>query len=331
VLAAALVASHGNVPLARRVFPAVARYAAFLGASPAAAIEGGLGDWMTLEPPARALTGRAFELASYTAAAALADAAGNASAAGAYRTSAAAAAAYINAAFLDPATGVYAKAGQFNGTQCGQALPLYLGIVPPGAAPAARAVLAANLGAHGGHLQVGGFGVKWLLMALSDGGRPDLAWGIMNTTAYPGYGYMLDAGANGLTNATTLWECWCASDDTYSHNHAMFSPGVWLYEGLGGVRMAAPTWAAVRIAPAPPPPGHGLDAAGVVLRTPRGAVSASWTLSANGTFALTVCVPPNVRAVVRLPGAAADVDAGTCCGCVFTASYTGGGGAGGGS
>ena len=93
-----------------------------------------------------------------------------------------------------------------------------------------------------------------------------------------------------------------------------------MYQGLAGIKMAAPTWAAVRIAPAPPPPGHGLDAVTASIATPRGQIFSQWTLAADGAFALTVCVPPNVRVAVRLPGAAADVDAGTCCGCVFRAT-----------
>jgi alpha-L-rhamnosidase len=207
VLAAFLLARDGNAPLAARALPAVARYADLLGdPASARAIENGLGDWMTLEPAAVALTGRGFELLSFAGAADLADASGNASAAAAYRAAAAAAASYINAQFLDVATGVYAKAGQFNNTQCGQAMPLYLGIVPPAVAPAALAALESNLDAHGGHLQVGGFGVKWLLMALSDAGRADLAWRIMNQTTFPSHGYMLDAKVNNLTSATTIWE-----------------------------------------------------------------------------------------------------------------------------
>ena len=146
----------------------------------------------------------------------------------------------------------------------------------------------------------------------------------MNRTDYPGFAFMLNGTANGLTSATTVWESWSASDNTYSHDHAMFTSGeVWMYEGLAGIRMSAPTWAAVRIAPAPPPPGHGLDSVSASLDTPRGRVSSSWTLADDGTFALTVCVPPNVRLAVRLPGAAADVDAGTCCGCTFHTTVAG--------
>ena len=258
---------------------------------------------------------------SYESAADLADAVNNHTAADAFRSAAAAVATGINAQFLDAATGIYAKAGQFNASQCGQALPLYLGLVPPAIQPAATAVLLDNIAAHGGHLQVGGFGVKWLLMALSDAGRADIAWQIMNRTDFPGFGYMLNASVNGLTSATTVWESWFTSDNTYSHDHAMFTSGeVWMYEGLAGIRMSEPTWAAVRFAPAPPPPGHGLDSVNASIVTPRGLVSSAWTLAADGTFVLTICVPPNVRAAVRMPGAAEDVDAGTCCGCTFHAT-----------
>ena len=41
---------------------------------------------------------------------------------------------------------------------------------------------------------------------------------------------MLDRGA------TTLWEHWQFSDDTFSHNHPMFgSVSQWLYNWPGGI------------------------------------------------------------------------------------------------
>jgi hypothetical protein len=73
------------------------------------------------------------------------------------------------------------------------------------------------------HSQVGGFGMKWLLMALADAGLGEAAYTVMNLTTYPSFGYMLDGNVNGMANATTIWESWFTSDSTYSHNHPMFS------------------------------------------------------------------------------------------------------------
>ena len=72
-----------------------------------------------------------------------------------------------------------------------------------------------------------------MLNALSDAGRADLAFDIVNEKTFPGWGYMIDRGA------TTLWEHWAFSDDTYSHNHPMFgSVSEWFYKALAGIKPA---------------------------------------------------------------------------------------------
>ena len=53
-------------------------------------------------------------------------------------------------------------------------------------------------------------------MALADAGQTDLAYHSIATETYPSYGYMLN---NNLTNATTIWESWFFSDNTFSHDH----------------------------------------------------------------------------------------------------------------
>lgn len=54
------------------------------------------------------------------------------------------------------------------------------------------------------------------LMALADLGATDLAYKSIATETYPSYGYMLN---NGNANATTIWESWSFSDNTFSHDH----------------------------------------------------------------------------------------------------------------
>ena len=150
----------------------------------------------TLTPGARgrsqnkavSLTGRGFQTMSYAAFANVSAALGHTAAAVKYATAAESIAALINTRFLDASTGVYADAaGGWNATQCGQALPLYLGIVPPNVTAAVTAVLDANIAAHRGLLQVGGFGMKWLLEALSAHGLAGAAFGIMTATEYPSF------------------------------------------------------------------------------------------------------------------------------------------------
>lgn len=311
---------YGNAQAIAGVYAAATAYVEFLDAAPESGIENGLGDWMTLEPSALPLTGLGFQHISYLEYANMSLVVGNVSQAAKYSAAAAAIAAKINAKFLDTSTGVYAAAGVFNATQCGQAMPLFLRIVPEDVRPAATAVLLRNLASKGGHLSVGSFGVKYLLMALVDAGRGDLAWGVMNTTSYPGFGYMIDGTANNVTNATTIWESWFTSEDTYSHNHPMFTSNeVWAYQGLAGLQPhpEAGAWDRVLIKPAPPLDGT-LQWVNATIQTPRGVLSSAWTYYAsNNTLALTVCVPPNMRAEVWLPISGVSLDPGSCCGCTY--------------
>jgi len=72
-----------------------------------------------------------------------------------------------------------------------------------------------------------------MLNALTDSGRADFAYEMVNQRVFPGWGYMLENGA------TTLWEHWAGSDNTYSHNHPMFgSVSEWFYKALAGISPA---------------------------------------------------------------------------------------------
>ena len=150
---------YSNLGAMEDAYVAATAYANFIATAPAAAIENGLGDWMTLEPSALALTGRGFEMMSYAAIANISNALGHVSDGAKWAAAAAVSAASINARFLDASTGAYHGPG-FNGTQCAQAMPLFLGIVPDSNRTAVLAVLEEAIRARGGHLSVGSFGLK---------------------------------------------------------------------------------------------------------------------------------------------------------------------------
>jgi len=60
------------------------------------------------------------------------------------------------------------------------------------------------------------------------------AYEALTKTTYPSYGYMM---SNPDANATTVWESWFFSDNTFSHNHPMFgSAEVYLMQALGGIQ-----------------------------------------------------------------------------------------------
>ena len=297
---------HANDLAARELYPSASAFIELLRATPASAIEHGLGDWMTLEDSALGLTGWGFARECFAAFAAVAAAQGDAAAAAAAARDAANATARMNAQYLDPATpGLYRCApasgctsNAFNDTQCGQALPLYLGIVPPAQRAAAIALLADNLARRDGHLSVGSFGVKYLLLALADAGRADLAYGILAQTTFPSFGYML------AQNATTMWESWSYSASTFSHAHPMFgSSTTYIVQSLAGIRLAPDARGADKLllAPQPPPRAAGLDWANVTWSTVHGDVVSAWRYTGDAALALHFELPPNARAVLTLP------------------------------
>ena len=119
---------------------------------------------------------------------------------------------------------------------------------------------------------------------------------------------------NNLTNATTIWESWFFSDNTFSHDHPMFgSVEVYLMQGLGGIQPhpAAVGFDKVLIKPRPPP---ALSSFGATYRSVRGTIAVKWAWataalpSASGgvvtrKLELTVVIPPNVKADIHVPSA----------------------------
>ena len=192
--------------------------------------------------------------------------------------------------FLDPATG---QAGP--GTQASQAFALYSDLVPPAQRPAVLAFLLDDIQrVRKGHLSTGIMGTKFLLDVLSREGHADVAYGLVNQTESPGWGWMLAHGA------TTLWEHWQLSENTYSHSHPMFgSVSQWFINWLGGIQ--------------PHPAAHGFDR--LVIRpqtvpdlqwvqcsynSTRGRIVSNWRRD-GGRLQLEIVIPANTTAEVHVP------------------------------
>lgn len=127
----------------------------------------------------------------------------------------------------------------------------------------------------------------FLLPALTDAGRADVAYKVLLNEERPGW---LAEVADG---ATTIWEDW---EGKLSQNH--YSPGAvcqWLFDTVCGIRVAGER--RFEIAPVP---GDALDRAEASYLSPYGTVKSSWR-SEGGTVSLTIEVPANTTAEVRLP------------------------------
>ncbi|MCD6338821.1 MAG: family 78 glycoside hydrolase catalytic domain [Verrucomicrobia bacterium] len=192
--------------------------------------------------------------------------------------------------FLDRATG---KVGP--GTQASQSFALYLDLLPPEQRTAALEVLINDIrGPRKEHLSTGIFGTKFMLDVLSRAGQADLAATIVGQKTFPGWGYML---ANG---ATTLWEHWKGSENTYSHNHPMFgSVSQWFYQWLGGIQPAPDAVGFDRIL-IRPQMVQAVDWVRCRYRSARGDIVSNWRREGD-RLTMEVEIPVNAGALVYVP------------------------------
>jgi alpha-L-rhamnosidase len=103
--------------------------------------------------------------------------------------------------------------------------------------------------------------------------------------------------------ATTLWEHWEFSDNTYSHNHPMFgSVSEWFYKALAGINPAPDAVGFDRIVLEPRPEGD-LSWVRASYDSVRGPIVSDWKRSET-KFEYRVRVPVGVTATVRLPATA---------------------------
>jgi alpha-L-rhamnosidase len=281
---------YGEQRLVAEQYEATKKWIALLHARAKDGIlDNGISDHESLAPKPRALTGTVFYHFNVKLFAQLARALGRDDDALEAETQAQRIQAAFNRKFLESGTGRYDFASQ----AC-QAFALYHGLAPADEQPAALDVLLRDIATHDGHLTTGIFGTKYMLHALTDAGRADVAYGIVNQRTFPGWGYMLEKGA------TTLWEHWEFSDNTYSHNHPMFgSVSEWFFKALAGIQPAPDAVGFDRILIKPQPVGD-LKWARATYHSVRGPVSSAWEKT-DGQFKLRVTIPANATATVHVP------------------------------
>jgi len=190
----------------------------------------------------------------------------------------------FNRKFFDPETGSYA-----NGSQTALAGALFFGVVEEQHRPKVIENLLASIEASDGHIDAGILGSKYIPNVLTDSGHSDVAYRMAGKRTKPSWGWWIDQGA------TTMWERW---DGLESRNHIMFGDiAAWFYKALAGIRIGAPGFEHIVIAPNPV---EDLTFAKATVDTVRGPVSSDWKIE-NGTFKLDVSIPANTTATVILP------------------------------
>ena len=206
--------------------------------------------------------------------------------------------AMINKTWLDTATGHYATQSQTS-----EILPLAIGIVPP----ENRKQLVGNIArtitdTDGGKFRVGHAGLPGYMEALVENGLGDVVYKTVNTTEFPGWGYMISQGA------TTVWEGWSTENGGYHREESMtMLTGVcrFLYDSIAGIQ--EPTFYGNREFE----PGYGvigikphvlgdLTHASASIKTIRGIVSSGWKKTGN-SLVLNVTLPGNTTGRVSVP------------------------------
>lgn len=120
------------------------------------------------------------------------------------------------------------EACYLDGKQGANLFPMAFGMVPLKEQPRVFETIVKLLAEQNYHFDTGILATPLLLRVLTDHGRPDLAYTVMNQKDFPGYGnYIIGKGA------TTIWENWNGGS---SHSHPMYGSVVaWFFNTLAGI------------------------------------------------------------------------------------------------
>jgi alpha-L-rhamnosidase len=188
--------------------------------------------------------------------------------------------------FYHPDTGLYD-----NGSQTALSCALYQGLVEPQNKERVTSNLVAAVAKANWHVDTGILGAKYLLNALTENGRTDVAYRVAAQKDLPSWGWWIEQGA------TTLWEQW---DGGASRYHVMFGDiDAWFYRALAGIN-PDPTAPGFKHFFVTPNAAGDLTSARAEYNSARGKIVSGWKI-VNGEFRLDLRVPANITATVSLP------------------------------
>jgi len=195
-------------------------------------------------------------------------------------------------------------------TQTVYVLALQFGLLEGELRDKAIAHLTADIRERGDRLSTGFLGVGYLLPALTDSGRLDVAYTLLTQEAFPSWLYSIKHGA------TTIWERWdgwtehngfqTPSMNSFNH-YSLGSVGEWMFRYMAGIE-ADPARPGFRHAIVRPRPGGRINEAKAEYESLHGLVATEWKRSSDGSFRLAVRIPANTTATVIVPGTDIRVD-----------------------
>lgn len=187
------------------------------------------------------------------------------------------------------------------GTQTSYVVTLYTKMAPENLELRLVDKLVKDIESRSWHLSTGFLGTPFLLFALADHGRADVAYRLLLNDTYPSWGYMLSKGA------TTWWERW--NGDTgdpamNSYNHYAFGSVIaWVYRYAAGIDTAL-EGAGFKQIVIHPHLDTGMTSVRAEYDSIYGRISSDWKGTTNGPFSLRVTIPANTSATIYVPGSA---------------------------
>jgi alpha-L-rhamnosidase len=200
----------------------------------------------------------------------------------------------VNEEFLDVKTGLYAK-----DSQSAQSMSLVLGLVPEDAKQKVFEQLVTNVvEVRDGHLSTGIVGSYFVYKALSQFGRPDLAYQVITARGFPGFEHNLTrSNATTPIPSTTLWEDWGGVSSLAHPVQGMVVS--FFYEWLAGIQRdeKAVGFKRFKIVPQIITPLQWVKAS---LPTLYGTIVSNWELKGDDII-MNVQVPLNTEAEIVIP------------------------------
>jgi len=184
--------------------------------------------------------------------------------------------------------------------QTAYCMALYYDLLTPEQRKQAEPHLVERIKKDNYHLTSGFLGIPILLPTLTEMGRSDLAYRILQNTTYPSWGYSIDQGA------TTIWERWNSyskdkgfgdvSMNSFNH-YSLGAVGEWMFRSLLGIETDGAGFKKILMKPEL---GEGITWAKGHYDSIRGRIGSDWKIE-DSAFDWKITIPPNSTATVFVP------------------------------
>ena len=182
------------------------------------------------------------------------------------------------------------------GTQTGQAMAIYYGLLTEEEKPKALKLLIKYIDYENGHFYTGVLGGRVIYRVLAENGYIDLAYNMIVRPDYPSYGNWIKRGA------TTLWEGFYPDGGrVLSLNHHFWGDiSAWFYTYLAGIKIN-PTGRDVTNVDIAPLFPEKLNSVCAHYDTPKGGISVSWERVDENSVVLKITAAEKLHGKILLP------------------------------